>query len=89
MICPTKTTNKYHALQPVKNNTRYYIVVAVQNDLWGQSITVRSPLQVKYLIFMKISFKKLTLFENVFIFLADEKRDVFSFGTLLQEKRFR
>ncbi|XP_065221412.1 intermembrane lipid transfer protein VPS13A-like isoform X2 [Planococcus citri] len=47
VICPTKTTNKYHALQPAKNNTRYYVVVSVQNDLWGQSITVRSPLQMK------------------------------------------
>lgn len=46
VICPTRSTNKYHALQPVKNNTRYFVVVSVQNDLWGQAIVVRSPLQV-------------------------------------------
>ncbi len=46
IICPNITCHKYHTLRPSKNNIRYYIVITVKNDLWGQSIVVRSPLQV-------------------------------------------
>ncbi|CAH1390229.1 unnamed protein product [Nezara viridula] len=47
VLCPQRTCNKLHFLQPIKNNTRYYIVLNVECHDWGQKITVRSPLQVK------------------------------------------
>lgn len=47
VLCPQRTCNKLHFLQPIKNNTRYYIVLNVECHDWGQKITVRSPLQVR------------------------------------------
>ncbi|KAL1131713.1 hypothetical protein AAG570_011326 [Ranatra chinensis] len=47
ILCPQRTCNKLHLLQPVKNNTRYYVVLNVICTEFGQRITVRSPLQIK------------------------------------------
>jgi hypothetical protein len=46
ILCPQRTCSKVHLLQPIKNGTRYYVVLNVACDEWGQKITVRSPLQV-------------------------------------------
>lgn len=46
VLCPQRTCNKLHLLQPIKNNTRYYVVLNVDCHDWGQKITLRSPLQV-------------------------------------------
>ncbi|XP_075226529.1 intermembrane lipid transfer protein VPS13A-like [Lycorma delicatula] len=46
ILCPQRSTNKIHMLQPVKNNTRYYIIVNINCNHWQRTITVSSPLQV-------------------------------------------
>ncbi|RZF33558.1 hypothetical protein LSTR_LSTR008204 [Laodelphax striatellus] len=46
VLCPQRTTSKLHMLQPIKNNTRYYLVVNVKCDHWGRTITASSPLQI-------------------------------------------
>lgn len=61
VICPLRTANKFHVLQPFKNGIKYYVVVSVINDLWGQSITVRSPLQVNLYYFFLFPQKKFQL----------------------------
>nr|CAD7428776.1 unnamed protein product [Timema monikensis] len=47
-LAPQRTVSKLHALQPIKNNTRYHVVVSNLNTQHRhRRITVRSPLQVK------------------------------------------
>ncbi|XP_014251025.1 vacuolar protein sorting-associated protein 13A-like isoform X2 [Cimex lectularius] len=47
LLCPQRTCNKLHLLQPIKQNTRYYIVLSIVCHDWGQSVTLRSPLQMR------------------------------------------
>lgn len=46
MICPKRTCNKLHALSPIKNDTRYWIMVSVVSKKLSHIITIRSPLMV-------------------------------------------
>nr|XP_018900199.1 PREDICTED: vacuolar protein sorting-associated protein 13A-like isoform X1 [Bemisia tabaci] len=47
VLCPQRTVSKFHLLQPIKNNTRYYISLDIQANEFKRVIHVRSPLQVK------------------------------------------
>ncbi|XP_073981480.1 intermembrane lipid transfer protein VPS13A-like isoform X2 [Rhodnius prolixus] len=47
ILCPQRTCNKLHMLQPIKNSTRYYIILSVTCHEWGQKILLRSPLQIR------------------------------------------
>ncbi|XP_050428442.1 intermembrane lipid transfer protein VPS13A-like isoform X2 [Adelges cooleyi] len=47
VVCPKRTCNKLHALRPVKNDTRYWIMVCVVSNKLCYTITIRSPLMLK------------------------------------------
>ncbi|XP_008187329.1 vacuolar protein sorting-associated protein 13C isoform X2 [Acyrthosiphon pisum] len=47
VVCPKRTCNKLHALSPVKNDTRYWIMVSVVSKKLSHIITIRSPLMLK------------------------------------------
>ncbi|BET01399.1 Vacuolar protein sorting-associated protein [Nesidiocoris tenuis] len=47
VLCPQRTCDKLHLLQPIKNGNRYYVVLSVDCHVWGQKVTLRSPLQVR------------------------------------------
>lgn len=46
VVCPKRTCNKLHALSPIKNDTRYWIMVSVVTKKLSHTITIRSPLMV-------------------------------------------
>lgn len=46
VVCPKRTSNKLHALSPIKNDTRYWIMVSVVSKKLSHTITIRSPLVV-------------------------------------------
>lgn len=46
VVCPKRTSNKLHALSPIKNDTRYWIMVSVVSKKLSHIITIRSPLMV-------------------------------------------
>lgn len=46
VVCPKRTSNKLHALSPIKNDTRYWIMVSVVSNKLSHTIIIRSPLTV-------------------------------------------